>query len=169
MAVFCRFKVSKTPIMRILLTVLTALSIASCAAQTPPSLSPEVQKSTSEVSSVKEISYKRQSRGGNSLTTFSEGEMVVYEANQKSKSFKLTNKDWNELKTLVGKLSISQISALEAPTNKRLYDGAASAVVTIVKDKKSYSSSAFDDGRPPKEILELVEKLLSLEEAGLKN
>jgi len=155
--------------MRTLLSFLVALSIASCAAQTPPSLSPEVQKKSMAHQNIQEISYKRQSRGGNALTTFSKGKVVVYEANQKSRTYKLTNKDWQQLERLVSQLTISKLGELEAPTNKRLYDGAAAAVLSIVKDKKTFSSATFDDGAAPKELSKLVEKLLSLEEALHKN
>ncbi|MEM1003188.1 MAG: hypothetical protein AAGH46_11115, partial [Bacteroidota bacterium] len=66
-------------------------------------------------------------------------------------------------------IEVSKITNLKAPTDQRIYDGASTAILTIVKDKKSWVSSGFDDGYPPKEIADLVEKLLTLEESVLAN
>ncbi|MEM1002747.1 MAG: hypothetical protein AAGH46_08865 [Bacteroidota bacterium] len=155
--------------MRIVLSCLVLFFIASSKAQTPPSLSTKQQQKTVEASKLQEISYKRQSRQGNSLITFSPKKIVIYSSTKKSESLNIPKKEWDSIQYLVSKIAISQLLDLKAPTDKRLYDGAASATLTIVKDKKSWVSSPFDDGYPPTEISKLIYKLLSLEEGLLKN
>ena len=155
--------------MRIHITILFCLIISSCQAQNPPSLSKEQAARQVEPSELTELSYKRQTRGYNSLMTINPKTIVIYNSNGKSESYTYPNREWDSIRYLVQKIEVSKLPYLKAPTDKRLYDGAAAATLTLVKDKTAYSSSTFDDGYPPREISDLVIKLLALEKAAINN
>jgi len=69
---------------------------------------------------------------------------------------------------LLNAINIKSLPELEAPTNKRLFDGAAHTTVTLIQNKIEVTSSSFDEGHPPKDIEALVNKILSIKEMMLK-
>jgi hypothetical protein len=73
-------------------------------------------------------------------------------------------KQWKLLLEMVKKINLETISNLEAPSAKRLYDGAAIGNLTITFNGKRYKSSSFDHGNPPDEIAEIVKEILSISE-----
>ncbi len=73
-------------------------------------------------------------------------------------------KDWSALMGLLNTIDLKNISKLEAPTQARLYDGAAIAQLTITQENASFKTNSFDHGKPPLEIEALVKKILSLSE-----
>ncbi|MCB0447725.1 MAG: hypothetical protein KDD03_09480 [Gelidibacter sp.] len=79
-----------------------------------------------------------------------------------------TEKDWTELMVLLKEIDIESLPTLEAPTSKRLYDGAAHASLSIEKKDTTIQSNGFDHGYPPKAIERLVNKLLSMAENAQK-
>jgi hypothetical protein len=155
--------------MRILILCLVTLIMAGCKAQTPPSLKNGQLPGQTVVSELKELRYKRQSRSGNSLTSFGPEAVVFYKSDQSMSRYACSPKDWEEIKTLVQNLDLTGLPELQSPTDKRLYDGAAAVSLTVVLGTQSYVSSTFDDGYPPEEIADLVFKLLSLEQRLLNN
>ena len=72
--------------------------------------------------------------------------------------------DWSELMNLIDAIDLKNISSLKAPTQARLYDGAAIAQLTITQKNASFETKSFDHGKPPLEIEALVKKILSLSE-----
>jgi hypothetical protein len=58
-------------------------------------------------------------------------------------------------------LDLDLLSQLKAPTEKRLFDGAAIANLKITKQGKTFESQSFDHGYPPAEIEKVVNKMLS--------
>lgn len=72
--------------------------------------------------------------------------------------------DWAELMNLLKAIDLKHISKLEAPTQARLYDGAAIAQLTITQENVLFETNSFDHGKPPLEIEDLVKKILSLSE-----
>ena len=72
--------------------------------------------------------------------------------------------DWETIIKAVKPINIENLSILKAPTQKRLYDGAAIAHLTISHDGKTYKTEPFDHGNPPKEIEQLVKEILSISE-----
>lgn len=77
---------------------------------------------------------------------------------------KLSRSDWNSLLDLLAKVDAKNIQNLKAPTEKRFYDGAMIASLTVIHGKDTYKSAAFDHGTPPKEIEKLVEKIIAVSE-----
>ena len=74
---------------------------------------------------------------------------------------KLSRSDWNEMLDLLAKIDKNNIQNLKAPTEKRFYDGAMIASLTVIHGKDTYKSTSFDHGTPPKEIEKLVEKIIA--------
>lgn len=156
--------------MRNIIICLAVLIIAGCKAQTPPMLdSQDANNKQPQTATLTEIQYKRQSRGLRSLTTITPKKLTIATANKKSQSYTIPKEAWDSLSYYAKKIKPTDLSKLEAPTEYRTYDGAAAATLTLVINKKSWPSAIFDDGYPPKEIEDLVNKLLSLEERYVKD
>jgi len=62
----------------------------------------------------------------------------------------------------VSKLDLDKIPTLEAPTEKRFYDGAPITNLEVIKANQSYKTTDFDGGFPPAYIEELVSKILEI-------
>jgi len=84
---------------------------------------------------------------------------------QTFKSKKCTQQDWQNLQKLCQSIPIPKISDLVAPSQKRLFDGAAHAQLEIITDQAHYTSSNFDHGTPPEKIKQLITTILSLAES----
>ncbi|MCK5401029.1 MAG: hypothetical protein KAJ28_05290 [Flavobacteriaceae bacterium] len=75
-----------------------------------------------------------------------------------------SKEDWSKLIDELNTIDLKNISKFEAPTQARLYDGAATAQLIIMQDKATFKTNSFDHGKPPLEIEALVKKILSLSE-----
>jgi hypothetical protein len=75
---------------------------------------------------------------------------------------KISTSDWNELVLYFNELKLDNMATLQAPTEKRFYDGAAIANIKITFKEEKYETASFDHGFPPKEIKQLVNKITSL-------
>ena len=90
--------------------------------------------------------------------------LVQKDRNSKAISKICSKDDWLKLMNLLNAIDLKNISKLEAPTQARLYDGAAIAQLTITQENASFKTNSFDHGKPPLEIEVLVKKILSLSE-----
>jgi len=81
---------------------------------------------------------------------------ILYKTHDSSKTYFLTKKQIENLYTEVSKINPITISTLEAPSNKRLFDGALHTTLSLKIDNNKYISSQFDDDNPPKELKEIV-------------
>ncbi|WGD35617.1 META domain-containing protein [Olleya sp. YS] len=70
--------------------------------------------------------------------------------------------NWDTLKSLVEPINLKALKTLEPPSKAHQHDGAAIANLTIIVNGETYQTPAFDHGNPPKEIADLVNKLLDL-------
>ena len=116
------------------------------------------------------IIYKASSRGFFEYIQISKSKILISsDTNLKeTTNYKCQEKDWEELKRLLKEVNIKTFQKLNAPTDKRLFDGAAHATLAIKKGDVVYNSSSFDHGSPPKEIETLVNKVLSIKENAVK-
>ena len=85
---------------------------------------------------------------------------------QNSRTEKATSKpcseaDWSNVLQKLNTVDVSKLDQIEAPTKAHQYDGAALATLTIIKDNKTYTSTTFDHGNPPKQLEGIVNQLLS--------
>ncbi|WP_375238067.1 hypothetical protein [Aurantibacter sp.] len=116
----------------------------------------------SKQSNVTRIEYVAISRGTyNRITVLPETVTTQMSRGEKEVSNPLSTEDWTEINTIVSKIEAASLPKLEAPSKKHQYDGAAGAYFQIAIGKKLYRTVTFDNGNPPKEIAEIVEKLFS--------
>jgi hypothetical protein len=81
--------------------------------------------------------------------------------NDKAVSTKIATEDWEQLVDCFKNTKLDSLPSLKAPTQKRFYDGAAIAKLKITFEDKTYETTSFDHGFPPKEIEKLVNKINS--------
>ncbi|MCA0152501.1 META domain-containing protein [Winogradskyella vincentii] len=123
-----------------------------------------MKKAIPNASSV--VIYKAISRGSFDYIKISDSKISVsQDRNLKVFSdYNCTEEDKNELISILDQLNLAELENLKAPTDKRLFDGAPIATLTIIKNGIEKTTPSFDHGHPPKEIETLVNKVLSIKE-----
>lgn len=81
---------------------------------------------------------------------------------EKPKISSISDSDWKYLSEEIKKIDTITFKTLKAPTEKRFYDGAAIANLSISIAQKELTSPAFDHGNPPKEIEKIITKLFEV-------
>lgn len=81
--------------------------------------------------------------------------------NDKPMPKKISDADWKELVECFETIELDSLAKLKAPTEKRFYDGAAIANLKITYKDKTYETTSFDHGFPPKQIKKFVNKITS--------
>ena len=89
-------------------------------------------------------------------------EVFAVRDSKESTMTKISDKDWKELLVLFKAAKLADFPKYKDPTQKRFYDGAAIANLSVKYQSKTYQTTDFDNGYPPVEIEKLVNKLLSL-------
>ena len=108
------------------------------------------------------IEYEAQTRGMyQKVLVENQTVFVAKNRDEKPVEVKISDEDWIVLTTEFEKLDLEAIPNLEAPTEKRFYDGAAIANLKIIYKGKTYETKAFDHGFPPSGIKKIVTKLVS--------
>jgi len=69
---------------------------------------------------------------------------------------------WSYLMNEMEKLSLDEISKLEAPSTTHRFDAKPMANLKITKANQTYSTLTFDAGNPNEKILNLVNKMLTV-------
>jgi len=116
------------------------------------------------------ITYTAMSRGSYEYVQIS-GSKVSISTDKSLKNIKTytyNESDWKQLKSLIDAFDFQTLNKLKAPTDKRLHDGAAHASLAIRQGDMEVMSPSFDHGHPPKEIEDLVNKVLSIKESVIK-
>ncbi|WP_320814264.1 hypothetical protein [Flavobacterium sp.] len=95
-----------------------------------------------------------------------ENKKIYVSSDREANDFKTVNeisdKDWEEISKLALAVDLNTVKGLKWPTEKRFYDGAAHANITFVNNGVEYPANGFDGGFPPKEIEQLVNKIVEL-------
>ncbi len=116
----------------------------------------------------KEISfaYETMTRGSraNYILTKDDIKVVRNLGGETKASEKMTSKDWDNLIEKMKEIDVANISKLKPPSDKRTFDGAAHAILTIKKGDEVYKTNSFDHGNPPSELKSLVKAILRLGE-----
>jgi hypothetical protein len=71
---------------------------------------------------------------------------------------------WEALLAALPDMPLDELSTLEAPSMERASDRASHSILTIKTDKNEYRSQEFDDYRPHKKLVPLVEQIREMEE-----
>ena len=110
------------------------------------------------------IEYTANTRGFYQKITL-KNQMVTVSKDRDGKDkavpIKITDADWKELLACFKTIELDSLSKLKAPTEKRFHDGAAIANLKITFKDKTYETTGFDHGFPPKEIKKFVAKINS--------
>ena len=151
--------------MKLLIAILSLVFIPKECNNVPSNLA-DLQKRQDTIT----ITYEAVSRGffeeiSVSNTSFT----VCNDINKKVyKTYDCPKEDWSDCLELLSKIDVDSLTELESPTSMRQYDGAPHATLTIKDGDKKIRSNTFDHGYPPKEIKELVEKLLTFKKIASK-
>lgn len=108
------------------------------------------------------INYQAFSRGyflnidlqGNKMSVSKERDVA-------GKEIIMNDAEAKELSDLFQKITLPALENYKGPTEKRFYDGAAIANLTVNFQGKIYKTPDFDHGNPPVEIAELINKIVS--------
>lgn len=144
---------------KLLVLLVSTVALFSC----------ESSKKTSETSpdEILKITVEKETRGNRSLFTLTKEGTThvtkVLHGEENIKKQKTNVANWKEINRLVGNLNLEQLESWVAPTQERFYDGARATIITLETSSKIYTSQGFDEGKPPTELLELYNYLVSLE------
>ena len=121
---------------------------------------PEIPEEKVQVGT--KIEYEALSRGFYNKFIFQNSAItIITQRDSKGESVKLSKKDISDIMLLVKGIKLETMSTLKAPTDARTYDGAAHGNITITTNGKVYVGPGFDAGTPPKELVKIVDKILS--------
>ncbi|MDD3004283.1 hypothetical protein [Flavobacterium sp.] len=138
---------------KIIFFVFSIVMVSSCG----PKMTQEVKEST--------ITYQALSRGFYLNVEIQGKKMqIIRERDTPGKSYTLSNADFNALSKLYLKVTLKELQYYKAPTEKRFYDGAAIANLSVNYQGQVYNSQGFDHGNPPKEIADFINKIVSFTE-----
>lgn len=111
------------------------------------------------------IEYTANTRGFYQKITI-QNQMVTVtndrDGNDKPTNKKIAESDWNVLISEFNELDLKELPNFKAPTEKRFYDGAAIAELTITYKDSIYKSNSFDHEYPPVEIEKLVNTIYTI-------
>ncbi|WP_296313026.1 hypothetical protein [Winogradskyella sp. UBA3174] len=127
-------------------------------------------RSTGDYYNTKSVTYTTSSRTSFEYIDISESK-IAYSTDRnliEIDTFNSKKGDWQDIKRLLREIDTQTISNLKAPTDKRLYDGAAHATLSLREGDILFETPTFDEGEPPTKIKELVNKVLSIKESVLK-
>ncbi len=146
--------------MKINLILLISLSLVTttCTSQQKPEKSKNNLSSYQKTNEISKIELKEQTRGTNRSVTFNYGSIITSLNENISKS-ELSMLEWENIAKQASLINLSKISTYESPTTGRFSDRALASKIIITYGSKTYESSSFDEGIPPKE-LEGLYKLL---------
>jgi hypothetical protein len=109
------------------------------------------------------FTYSVMTRGFNMEATVTKDSTIIKKSNQKEVSkFKTDKKVWENLIEQSETVDLNTLPNLESPTNKRQFDGAMFAYLTIVTKDSIYKSASFDAGFPPNTIQPIVDILVEV-------
>ena len=139
--------------MKFLIAVLFPFVLLSCGAK----VAQKMEKSTITYQAVSRGFYLKAQIQGNKMS-------LNTDRTSAAKDYVVSDLDLKELNALYGKINLKGIETYKAPTEKRFYDGAAIANLTVDYQGQSYSSQGFDHGNPPAEIADFINKIVALTE-----
>jgi hypothetical protein len=141
--------------------LLATIILVACNGQKNASTTSSSEKSNSERLQLK---YTANSRGFFQEIKIENHEVFISNdrnAANDQNPIKIADNDWQQITEMASSLDLEGLPDLKAPTEKRFYDGAAIGSLSVTKNEKTYNSSSFDNGYPPKQIEDLVKKITS--------
>ncbi|MBT2620711.1 hypothetical protein [Chryseobacterium sp. ISL-6] len=107
---------------------------------------------------IEKIELTEQTRGTNKKTTFTPTAITTL-LNETSKVSDLSANNWKSIVKEASLIDLNKISSYPSPTTGRFSDRALSSTIIITHKGKTFQSSEFDAGTPPKELEALYQLL----------
>lgn len=131
--------------------------------------SPVINNTSQKQDNSLTFKYTAFSRGTYTMISIDQNTVTSqFSRSEKENVTPCSKEDWNAIKTLSDAIAIKSLNTLEPPSTAHQYDGAASSNLTITLNGEQYSTPTFDAGNPPKEIADLVSKLLEVAKLDTK-
>jgi len=87
---------------------------------------------------------------------------IQQDRNKEAVMVDLSASKLSELETSLKAIDVKNLHNIEPPSKKHQYDGAMITTVSITQDGVTYTTKAFDNDNPPKELEALINVLISL-------
>lgn len=162
--------------MKILFSLLSLLLVnKECDSNTDKSTDANQTEAVQRVASntiekgVETINYTVFSRGMYKNISVSEKEIILTKSrNAKDKKTISNNtQDWKAIQQLISKIEIKNLYKLKLPSTNSNSDRGLAANLKLKISDKTFGTKDFDSNNPPKELVPLINKLLSIaEKAG---
>ena len=89
---------------------------------------------------------------------------ISHERESAGKEYVLNTQDYKDISNLYQKVILKELENYNGPTEKRFYDGAAIANLSVNYKGEIYNSKSFDHGNPPVEIEAFINKIVAFTE-----
>jgi hypothetical protein len=122
------------------------------------------EKTSVDQSGIISVIYEANSRGFYQKIVAQNQQVTIFSDRNKvgiPEVITISDSEWRQIIVLSEEVNFDTMETLKAPTEKRFYDGAAIANLSINKKDIIHVSSDFDNGFPPKELEKIVQKLTS--------
>ncbi|PJJ68171.1 hypothetical protein [Chryseobacterium geocarposphaerae] len=107
---------------------------------------------------IDKIELKEQTRGTNRSFVLN-SEYLITVLNENTSKSKVSLSEWENIEKQINLIELSKISSLAAPTTGRYSDQALASTIIVISNGKTYQSSSFDAGNPPKELASLYKAI----------
>ena len=118
--------------------------------------------SVQQKASFQKIQYKAITRGYSTDILLQDNTLKYFKNAKEKGALSLTKKIKDSLNNLLKKIKLKTTKDLKAPSNKYQYDGAMYTTLEIVWNGETFISNGFDHDNPPKELVPLIDYLLTL-------
>ena len=108
---------------------------------------------------IKLIEYHASSRASIIQIKISSKQLVYNETVKE-----INNDQWKKINSMISSFDLNSIHNIEAPSNERFRDAAATAFFKIFIEDEVFESSSFDHENPPKEFSDFISEILKLAE-----
>ncbi|SIP97510.1 hypothetical protein SAMN05880574_10383 [Chryseobacterium sp. RU37D] len=136
---------------KLLLIIFYALINLGCVHQlkteNPRNESITLQKSPK----IERIEITERTRGTNRSTVYAPFSKITLDNGQKTTE-NISTAQWKEIAKQAGLINLSKMPSFPSPTTGRFSDRALISTLIITSEGKTYTSSSFDAGIPPKEL-----------------
>jgi hypothetical protein len=111
----------------------------------------KISNITKKYNKIDAIKLTAQTRGTNKNITFTQNSIVSSVNGTEIKS-EITLNEWKNISDQANLIDLSKMSTYKSLTTERFSDRALASKIIITSQGKTYESSSFDEGIPPKEL-----------------
>lgn len=130
----------------------------NCTSQQKGSLGTIASNDVQKKSRIEKIEITEQTRGTNRLISFTPGSKTT-SVNGTVSVDVLSAAAWENIVKQAELIDLDKIASLKSPSEGRFGDRAFASTILVTSGGKTYESSTFDSGVPPKELESLYREL----------